>query len=104
MLPKMIEAIGESEGREAQYRMFPRPLVEPIIKPVSTYGCEEEEYIPVDKMPCHSSGSLRKNFIDNRIKQLQYEANAPCEDSIVCDQLKSLDAYTVSIFDGHGGP
>ena len=35
---------------------------------------------------------------------MQYEANAPCEDSIVYDQLKALDAYTVSIFDGHGGP
>lgn len=40
----------------------------------------------------------------DRIKSVQYEANAPCEDSIVYDQLKALDAYTISIFDGHGGP
>ena len=42
--------------------------------------------------------------MNDRIKSLQYEANSPCEDSIVYDQLKALDAYTISIFDGHGGP
>jgi hypothetical protein len=47
---------------------------------------------------------FQKNFITNRIKSLQYEANNPCEDSMVCQQLKSINAYTVSIFDGHGGP
>ena len=51
-----------------------------------------------------SSLLLQRNFINNRMKSLQYEANAPCEDSMVYDQLKTLDAYTISIFDGHGGP
>ena len=35
---------------------------------------------------------------------MQYEANSPCEDSCVFQQLHTIDAYTVSIFDGHGGP
>jgi serine/threonine protein phosphatase PrpC len=35
---------------------------------------------------------------------MQYEANNPCEDKYIYEQLKSIDAYTVSIFDGHGGP
>ena len=34
---------------------------------------------------------------------MQYEANGPCEDTYVCQQLHSIDAYTVSVFDGHGG-
>lgn len=47
---------------------------------------------------------LRRNLLNHRIKSVRYEANAPCEDSIVYSQLKAVEAYTVSIFDGHGGP
>lgn len=47
---------------------------------------------------------LQKNKITNRIKSLQYEANNPCEDTLTYIQLKSINAYTVSVFDGHGGP
>lgn len=41
--------------------------------------------------------------MEDRVKTTQYPANKPCEDTICCAQLKSIDAYTVSIFDGHGG-
>ena len=47
---------------------------------------------------------LQKNIIDHRVKSLQYEANGPCEDTLIYEQLKEIDAYTVSVFDGHGGP
>ena len=50
-----------------------------------------------------SSFHIKKNYLPHRIKSLQYEANSPCEDSIVYSQLKAVEAYTVSIFDGHGG-
>jgi serine/threonine protein phosphatase PrpC len=43
-------------------------------------------------------------MINHRIKSLQYEANDPCEDSLSYYQLKTIDAYAISIFDGHGGP
>ncbi len=42
--------------------------------------------------------------MSKRIKTLQYEANNPCEDSMIVAQLNTIEAYTVSIFDGHGGP
>ena len=47
---------------------------------------------------------LERNSINKRIKTLQYEANSPCEDSVTYAQLSNIDAYTVSVFDGHGGP
>ena len=43
-------------------------------------------------------------MINHRIKSLQYEANNPCEDSLSYDQLKTINAFAISIFDGHGGP
>jgi serine/threonine protein phosphatase PrpC len=43
-------------------------------------------------------------MLNNRIKSLQYEANNPCEDSLSYGQLKTINAYAISIFDGHGGP
>jgi hypothetical protein len=43
-------------------------------------------------------------MINHRIKSLQYEANNPCEDSLTYEQLKTINAYAISIFDGHGGP
>lgn len=50
-----------------------------------------------------SDHNLQKNIIDNRVKSLQYEANSPCEDTLACDQLKHIDAFAISVFDGHGG-
>jgi len=47
---------------------------------------------------------LERNCISKRVNFLQYEANNPCEDSIFFGQLNTINAYTVSIFDGHGGP
>lgn len=41
---------------------------------------------------------------DKWIKTKQYGANDPCEDTLEYRRLDSINAYTVSIFDGHGGP
>ena len=40
---------------------------------------------------------------EQRVKHIQYAANLQIQDKIAIGDLKSINAYTVSIFDGHGG-
>lgn len=63
----------------------------------------EQEITDLKKSGNLGSPLLRKNILENRIKTLQYDANKPSEDSLTFDQLRAINAYTVSIFDGHGG-
>jgi serine/threonine protein phosphatase PrpC len=39
----------------------------------------------------------------NNIQQITYDANAPTEDRLVIGELKQINGYIISIFDGHGG-
>jgi serine/threonine protein phosphatase PrpC len=41
--------------------------------------------------------------IESRVAIIQYPANNPIEDRYKASQLTSLNAYAVSVFDGHGG-
>lgn len=46
---------------------------------------------------------LRQNKIESRVVMLQYAANNPIEDRYKVSQLKAIDGYAMSVFDGHGG-
>lgn len=37
------------------------------------------------------------------VQTFQYNANNPIEDRITYAKLKNINAYTFSVFDGHGG-
>jgi pyruvate dehydrogenase phosphatase len=75
----------------------------PADEPEEKAADEEETCKSTCSFP-QSDHNLQKNIIDNRVKSLQYEANNPCEDTLACDQLKHVQAYAISVFDGHGGP
>lgn len=50
-----------------------------------------------------ASSDFKPNHIKNRIVNLQYPANNPIEDRFDFVQLKSIQGYFISVFDGHGG-
>ena len=47
--------------------------------------------------------SYTKNQLENRVSLIQYESNNPIEDRFNCTQIKEVEGYLISVFDGHGG-
>ena len=64
----------------------------------------QQNVMPLNLPTTNTTFKLKKNLINERITSMQYQANNPCEDKYSYCQLKSIEAYTISIFDGHGGP
>lgn len=56
-----------------------------------------------EDIKCWFRQDFEPNKLKNRVSRLQYPANNPIEDRYDYTQLSSIDAFVVSVFDGHGG-
>lgn len=50
-----------------------------------------------------TSPNLLRNQMKGRVAAVQYSANNPIEDRYSCSQLKNIQGFAVTVFDGHGG-
>ncbi|CAD8050938.1 unnamed protein product [Paramecium sonneborni] len=86
---------GEDNERfKNNYKSIVLPLI-------MIYGCHL--YMNDETKCFFGSSSLKKNQLDQRVVLLQYAANNPIEDRYKVNQLKNINGYAVSVFDGHGG-
>ena len=73
------------------------------LKKFNHLGIKRNEDESFNQSTSNSDKNLIRNRLKNRVCEWHISANDPREDRSASIQLKFLDGYFISVFDGHGG-